>query len=83
MTSAMSTDRQPSLEVVKAAKAQLGKQLGSPAWLRGIGVGFKADGGYCVKVNVASITPEVRKGVPTRIDNVDIALEAVGEVKPH
>jgi len=70
-----------SLEAVQSAKASLRRDLGQPAWLRGIGIGFSDDGSYCLKVNVAEMTPEVRAALPTRVVDVRISVEAVGDIQ--
>jgi hypothetical protein len=70
----------PSLDEVKMAKASLGKKLGSPSWLKGIGIAFTEDGRYCIKVNVAELTPEVLSKVPSRTDGVLVCVDEVDQI---
>lgn len=63
------------------AKETLRSAIGRPEWLRGIGVSFAPEGGYCVKVNVQALTDEVRRLVPEEVDGVQVRFEAVGDIK--
>ena len=68
-----------TLEEATAAKATLRSNLGRPEWLRGVGIG-KDDTGYCIKVNVASITADVEASIPREIDGVPVHVEVVGDI---
>ena len=61
------------------AKTHLRSSLGRPKWLRGIGVGLD-DTGYFVKINVNTITSEIRNAVPRQVNQVSVKLDAVGEI---
>jgi len=51
-----------------------------PVWSRGFGVGRDQDGSYFVKVNVGSLTDEVRASLPETVDGVPVVIEEVGDV---
>ena len=63
------------------AKEALKAQLGTPPWLRGIGIGKQA-GVYCVKVNVDTVTPTVLAALPSKVQEVPVFVEAVGDLTP-
>ncbi len=71
-----------SMADVQQAKEALKERLGRPSWLRGVGIGGRA-GDYCVKVNVASVTDEVRASIPSTIRGVPVIVEAVGQIRSH
>jgi hypothetical protein len=64
------------------AKLVLRAKLGRPSWLRGIGLGGEP-GDYCIKVNVAELTNEVRASLPKTVDGVPVQVEAVGTLRPR
>lgn len=65
---------------VERAKAELKEQLGRPPWLRGIGIGGER-GNYCLKVNVTSMTGEVREQIPAVVAGVPVIVEVVGAIR--
>ncbi len=71
------------LKSVRAAKALLTLKLGSPPWLRGIGIGADPSGALRIQVYVAAITDEVRRTVPEVFQGVPVHLEEVGEIVPY
>lgn len=63
------------------AKEALKEQLGHPAWLRGIGIGTGGRSGhYCVKVNVGTLTNEVRASIPNTVRGVPVLVDEVGDI---
>ena len=71
-----------SMADVQQAKEALKARLGRPPWLRGVGIGGRS-GDYCLKVNVSSVTDEVRNSIPTTIGGVPVVVEAVGQIRSH
>ena len=75
-------EKSVQLEKVRRAKAMLKNKLSGAVWLRGIGIGGSPDN-YCVKVNVAAMTDEVRNEIPTTINGVPVIVTVVGNIKAY
>jgi len=69
-----------TLDEARAAKAILRTRIGRPSWLRGVGIGHDGAGNHVVKVNVATVTEEVRAQLPTNVGHVPVVVEAVGDI---
>lgn len=75
-----------TLDEVRSAKIALRFKLNSdpdprknPTWLRGIGIGGSlVSPVVCVLVH--SMTDEVRAAIPSKMGNVDVIVEAVGDI---
>lgn len=67
-------------QATDAVDALLGKIGRRQPWIRGVGVS-RDDEGHFVKVNVHSMTYEVRTTVPKEIDGVRVKVEAVGDLR--
>jgi hypothetical protein len=64
----------------RQAKDRLRSRIGGRKWLRGIGLeGSGAD--FCVRVNVDVLTPEVRSEIPPRVDDVEVRVDSVGNIR--
>lgn len=70
-----------SMDSARSAKEALKASLGHPEWLRGVGIGGSPEDGYHVKVNVASLTDEVRAQIPSRVNDIPVVVEAVGNIR--
>jgi len=69
-------------EKARLAKLELTRRLEGEKWLRGVGLG--GDGSaYAVRVDVARLTPEISRKIPKKLDDVDVIVEAVGDISPH
>jgi len=68
-----------SLRKLKVAKDALKKQLGAPAWLRGVGV-IAGAGGMCLQVGVAELNDEVSARIPSAVEGVAVHVVEVGEI---
>lgn len=70
-----------TLDQARKAKASLKASLGKPGWLRGLGIGSDPSGGAVVRVNVATLTDEVRQAVPTSMNGVSVEIHVVGDAE--
>ena len=75
-----------TIDEVRSAKIALRFKLNSdpdprknPRWLRGLGIGGTKENPALV-VLVHSMTDEVKKSIPSRMGNVDVIVEEVGDI---
>lgn len=67
---------------VRNAKALVKAKLGSPSWLRGIGIAKNEAGRDVVRVNVSHLDDEVLAAVPPQLGGVQVDVVAVGDIVP-
>jgi hypothetical protein len=68
-----------SLEQARQAKAAILQRLGGKSWVAGVGIA-KGTSGFCVQVNVTSLSDEVRGAVPKEQNGVPVRVEQVGRI---
>jgi len=69
----------PTLDEVRAAKAEIAKRLEGHGELAGVGIG-KRDGRLVVQVNWRNLPPEA--AAIDRVGDVEIAHQVVGTIRP-
>ena len=71
-----------SLQEAESAKAKLRNILDGVLGINGIGIAWDADGSPCVRVNIQEdIAENSRQKIPTRIGNVGVQVETIGEIR--
>jgi hypothetical protein len=72
------------VELAEGLRAQeaLGTRIAREPWLSGIAVVADEHGSHYLRVNVQSMTNEVRAAVPTEIDGVPVSVEVIGTLRP-
>jgi hypothetical protein len=68
-----------SLEQARQAKTAILQRLKGKSWVAGVGIA-KGIGGFCVQVNVTSLSEDVRGAVPKAQDGVQVRIEQVGRI---
>lgn len=71
-----------AFETANRAAAQIEARLGSPPWLRTIGVAkAPRDGGFRVEIGVAELSEAILSAIPTSVDGVEVEVHRVGPIR--
>lgn len=69
-----------NLKDVRQAKSILKEKFGKNTWLKGIGISGETNN-YHIIVNVDELTNEIIKTIPKTINDIQVVIQPVGNIK--